>query len=133
MSELKDLTVREKRPLQRGEGTRQGPYFEPAVDIYETEVALTLEADVPGVAGKDIQVDLRDSLLTISAAVPALDSKWRPIYTEYQVGHYTRQFRLDERIDQTKISAQVKDGVLTLELPKSERAQPRKIEVKTLG
>lgn len=79
----------------------------------------------------DVQIDLRDSLLTITARVPPLDPKWRPVYTEYDIGHFTRQFRLDERIDQAKISAQVKDGVLVLELPKSERAQPRKIQVKT--
>ena len=125
-----DIQLREKKPTRHEEGTRQGPWFEPAVDIYETDKLLTIDADLPGVSGNDIQVDLRDNVLTISASVPPVADKWRPVYAEYQVGHYSRQFRLGDQIDQAKISAGVKDGVLHLELPKSERAQPRRIEVK---
>lgn len=131
-TESNEMNVREKKPLEREEGTRRGPYFEPAVDIYETPTALYLEADIPGVGSNDISVDLRDGLLTISATVPQVDTRWRPIYGEYGVGHYWRQFHLDERVDQTKIVARARDGVLKVELPKAERMQPRRIEVKSI-
>lgn len=132
MNEQKEIQVREKKPLQREEGTRRGPYFEPAVDIYETPSSLTLEADMPGVTSKDIHIDLRDSVLTLTAEVPHLDERWHPLHAEYEIGNYVRQFRLDEMIDQTKITAQVRDGVLTLVLPKAEKAMPRRIEVRAI-
>lgn len=131
MSEDKDLRAWQKRPRTE-EGTRQGRYYEPPVDIYETPAALTLEADVPGVSGDGIQIDLKDGVITIKADVPPVGAEWQRVYTEYEEGHYLRQFRLDERIDQTRISAQVRDGVLFVVLPKIEPAQPRKIQVRTV-
>jgi HSP20 family protein len=123
-----EMQVREKSPT-REVGTREGTYFEPPVDIFETSDAITLVADVPGAEPDDIQTDLRDNTLTITATVKPLDSRWRPIYEEYAIGHYTRQFRLGQQIDQSKISAQLRDGVLTLSLPKAEAARPRQIKV----
>jgi HSP20 family protein len=123
-----EIPVREKSG-SREQGTYQGPYFEPAVDIYETEEALTLKADLPGVQPEELQTDLRENLLTITAKVRSMESKWRPVYQEYTVGHYVRQFRVGQQIDQSKISAQLKDGVLTLTLPKADHARPRRIEV----
>lgn len=126
-----DLAVKEKQPVTRETtGTHEGNYFEPQVDIYETADALTLTADIPGVHAEDIQTDLKDNLLTITARVSSVDGKWKPLYEEYSVGHYQRQFRLGQQIDQAKISAQLKDGVLTLTLPKADAAKPRRIEVK---
>ncbi len=124
-----DIPVREKQG-SREQGTHQGPYFEPAVDIFETEEALTVRADVPGAEPEDIDTDVRDNLLTLTARVRPLDSKWRPLREEYAVGHYVRQFRLGQHIDQSKISAELKDGVLTLTLPKADHARPRRIQVK---
>ncbi len=126
-----EMQAREKRPLEKQEGTRQGRYFEPTVDIYETPSALTIEADVPGVSPDAVEIDLKDNVLTIRAQVAQPATDWHRVYAEYEIGHYLRQFRLDERIDQGRISAQVKDGVLTLELPKVEPVQPRKIVVKS--
>jgi HSP20 family protein len=125
-----ELPVKEKHAVTRDPGTHEGSYFEPAVDIYETEEALTLNADVPGAVAEDIQTDLKDNLLTITARLGPLDSRWRPLYQEFETGHYVRQFRLGQQIDQSKISAQLKDGVLTLTLPKAERARARRIEIK---
>jgi HSP20 family protein len=125
-----DLTPREKQ-VTREEGTRQGPYFEPPVDIYETEEALVVTADLPGVDPSDVQTDLRDNLLTITAPTRPVDPKWKPLHQEYPVGHYLRQFRLGQQIDQTKISAELKDGVLTLTLPKTDHARPRRIQIQT--
>lgn len=123
-----EIPVREKLG-SREQGTFEGPWFEPAVDIFETEEALTLKADLPGVEADGVETDVRDNLLTITAHVKGLDPKWRSLHQEYTVGHYVRQFRLGQQIDQSKISAQLKDGVLTLTLPKADHARPRRIQV----
>jgi HSP20 family protein len=124
-----ELPVREKHVTSQP-GTFEGPHFEPEVDIYETEDALVLSADLPGVSAEDITTDVRDSLLTLTARAKPVDAKWKPLFREYAVGNYTRQFRLGQQIDQSRITAQLKEGVLTLTLPKSERVRPRRIEIK---
>ncbi len=130
MTDKQELQLREKKELkQDGEPTREGPLFNPDVDIFETERALMLTADVPGATSSGLELDLRDNVLTLTANVPTVDTKWRPLYSEYNVGHYTRQFRIGQQVDRDKISAQIKDGVLTLTLPKVEKAMPRKIPI----
>jgi len=125
----KDLKVREKKELKAEEGTREGLYFEPDVDIHEDEQALTLVADVPGASEKDIHIDLMESVLTVSAGVAEVEKRWKPLYGEYRVGHFSRKFRIGQSIDQDGITAKLKDGVLSVKLPKARSAQPRKIEV----
>ena len=126
-----ELPVREKQPT-REPGTYEGQYFEPSVDIYETDEALVVRADLPGAVPEEIQTDIRDNLLTLTAKVKGLDPSWKPLYREYTPGHYVRQFRLGQHIDQERITAELKEGVLQLTLPKAERARPRRIEVKSL-
>jgi HSP20 family protein len=129
--EGQEIQVREKRAAMQEEGTRPGPVFEPPVDIYETDREITVIADVPGVAPGDVEMDLRESVLTLSARPRALESRWRPLYREYRSGGYLRQFRLGQQIDQAGITARLENGVLTVTLPKAEHALPRRIEVKT--
>jgi len=88
-----------------------------------------LVADLPGTDPQDIQTDLRDNLLTITATVKPLPERWKPVYEEYSIGHFMRQFRLGQQIDQSKITAQLRDGVLTLTLPKVDTARPRQIKI----
>lgn len=123
-----DISVREKQAT-REQGTHEGRYFEPAVDIHETDTAIVVSADVPGASANDIETDLRDNLLTFVARVQPLEERWKPVYREYQLGHYQRQFRLGQQIDQGKITAVLRDGVLTLTLPKADHARPRKIQI----
>jgi HSP20 family protein len=125
-----ELSVRQKQEVTREVGTHEGPYFEPAVDIDETEEALVLRADLPGVSPEEISTDLRDNLLTLSAKVRPVDGKWKPLYAEFRSGNYLRQFRLGQQIDQAKITASYKDGVLTLTLPKADTARTRRIQVR---
>jgi HSP20 family protein len=99
------------------------------VDIYETEKELTLLADLPGVDPKGLEIDLRDDTLTILGKTDAEDEERRYLVREYGVGNFQRQFTLSEVIDQEKISAKLINGVLTLVLPKVEKAKPRKIAV----
>jgi HSP20 family protein len=124
------LSARPKQEAQEA-GTHGGRWYEPDVDIYETAEALVLRADVPGAKADQIETDLKDNLLTITARTGGVSGPWRPLYTEFADGHWQRQFRLGQSIDQAGISAAVKDGVLTLTLPKAERARARKIQVKT--
>jgi HSP20 family protein len=126
-----EMAFREKRELQQQEGTREGVYFEPSVDIYENDKSLMLVADVSGATAEDVELDVRDNLLTITARTTPVDPRWRPLYQEYRVGHYLRQFRLGQQIDQNRIGAELKDGVLTLTLPKAESAIPKRIKIQS--
>ncbi|MDX2480679.1 MAG: Hsp20/alpha crystallin family protein [Desulfuromusa sp.] len=96
----------------------------PAVDIYETAAELVLLADLPGVEESGLQLEVSRGVLTLEGEIQTTES-------EEQRGYY-RQFRLSERIDADAGSAALKDGVLTLRLPKSESAKPKKIAIKTL-
>lgn len=114
------------------EQTRPGPVYTPAVDIFENDSEITVLADLPGVKAQDLNIDLRESVLTLSGPVTGPEVPGRKsVLQEYESGMFFRQFTLSESIDQGKIDAKLKDGVLRLELPKLERAKPRQITVKT--
>jgi len=115
-----------------GEPTRPELVFVPSVDIFEAEDSLTLLADLPGVTRDGLTIDLKDNVLTLKGVVkPALPANCNVLYREYQEGDYYRQFSISDAIDQQKISAILKDGVLNLTLPKVEKPKPRTIEVKS--
>jgi HSP20 family protein len=122
--------VKEEAPA-KGERVRPGRVFIPAVDIFETPQALVLVADMPGVAGDKVTLDLKENLLTIHGQVGPLPEKETRLGQEYAIGDYYREFQVGELVDKDKIEASVKNGVLTLTLPKAEKAKPRRIEVKT--
>ena len=120
------------QPSRGPEQTRPGVIYNPATDIFESDNAITLLADMPGVQAADLEIDLRENVLTVSGRVTQPESRYESdILREYQAGTFFRQFTLSERIDQAKIDAKLSDGVLRLELPKVERAKPRQIVVKT--
>ncbi len=121
--------VKEEAPA-KGERVRPGRVFIPAVDIFETPETLVLVADMPGVSGDQVSIDLNENLLTIHGRVTP-PAEQHVLAQEYAVGDYYREFQVGEMIDQEKIEASVKNGVLTLTLAKAEKAKPRKIEVKT--
>jgi HSP20 family molecular chaperone IbpA len=131
-SETQSIQAKEKQETSgSAEHTRPGPTFKPAVDIFETDTEIVLLADLPGVKAKDLDVDLRESVLTLTGTVDDLEgSEELDVLREYQTGKYFRQFTLSETIDQSKIDAELKNGVLRLTLPKVEKQAPRKIEVK---
>ena len=130
-AETRELRVKEKQELtSKGEQTKPGPVYSPDVDIFETDKEITLLADMPGVKTEALAIDLRDDVLTLTGETGSdAESSELPILIEYGVGKYYRQFTLSEVIDQAKISAELKDGVLRLVLPKVEKATPRKIKV----
>ena len=113
------------------EQTRPGAVYTPATDIFENENTITVLADMPGVKAQDLEIDLRENVLTLTARVSTTEVAGKSaILTEYRPGTFFRQFTLSETIDQAKIDARLSDGVLRLELPKVERAKPRQITVK---
>ena len=127
-----ELQVKGKQELKTGtESTRNVPIFVPAVDIYETESALTLVADMPGASMETITIDLNNDQLTIKGTAALEDGNGKVVLREYAVGDYYRQFTLSNAIDREKIEASLRDGVLRVVLPKVEAAKPRRITVKT--
>lgn len=114
---------------QTRETTREPErYVAPPVDIFENEDGLTLCADLPGVSRESLEIEVKNDVLTIQGR-PARLSSGAPVYREFEVPGYFRQFQLSDAVDSNRIRAELKNGVLTLHLPKAEEAKPRKIEV----
>jgi len=119
----------QKKELEHtAEATRTGVYYEPPVDIYETPDALHLVADMPGVASDGIEIDLREGVLTLLGRQSPVD-EGHVSYREFRPGNWYRRFTLSEAIDQERIAANLSNGVLTVDLPKTEKVKPRKIQV----
>ncbi len=113
------------------ERTQARPTFAPAVDILERPDALQLMADMPGVNEGTVRVRLDKEVLTVTGQVkPKAPGERRLIHGEYSTGDYHRAFRLSEEVDATGIEATVKDGVLTVSLPKAKEASERSIPVR---
>jgi len=131
MTDSKEIKVKEKQEVTTpAEQTIPGLVFTPEVDIFETEKAITLLADIPGVKPEKLNIDLRDNILTITGDVDRLEGTDEEVLVmEYETGRYYRQFTLSEVIDQSKIDAKLNLGVLRLRLPKVAKATPRKIAI----
>jgi HSP20 family molecular chaperone IbpA len=126
-----EMQARDKRAVER-EGTRPGPIFRPDVDIVEQKDAFVVVADLPGADERHVDVRLENGLLSIQAALASEpEGSWTPIYAEYRLGGYQREFSLSEAIDADAIEARISDGVLQVRLPKTSRHQPRRIAVQT--
>jgi HSP20 family molecular chaperone IbpA len=128
-----DLQRSERASVPAGpEQTRPGALYTPAADIFENESAITVLADMPGVKAADLDIDLRDNVLTLRGRVTVPEASGESeVLREYRPGTFFRQFTLAESIDQARIDAKLNDGVLRLQLPKVERAKPRQITVRT--
>lgn len=126
-----ELQVQQKREVEsKEERTMPARLFQPQTDIFETSEALTVVLEMPGVDKGSVEVKVENDVLNVEGRVDF--SKYdglQPLYTEYNVGHYARSFRLSSKIEQDGISAELKDGVMTLVLPKAEKAKARKIKV----
>jgi HSP20 family protein len=131
MSDSQELQVQQKREVdKKTEGTAPGRVFLPVTDIFETPETLTVVLEMPGVDRNSVEASVEDGVVTIEGRIDF--SKYegmQPMYTEYNVGHYARSFEISNKIDQSKTSAQMKYGVVTIVLPKAEQAKPRKIQV----
>lgn len=131
MAERQELQVQKKREHEsRDETTIPARIFVPTADIYETADALNVVLEMPGVDKSNVDIQVKDGVLRVEGRLDL--SKYQglqPLYTEYNIGHYARTFQLSNKIDQDKIAAEMKDGVLSLLLPKAAEAKPRTIRV----
>jgi len=132
MAGQQELQVQQKREVEKAqEATRPTRAFLANADIFETEDALTVVLEMPGVDRDNIDVSVENGLLTVEGKINVNKYEGlRPLYSEYNIGPYRRSFRISNRVDQDKIRAEMRDGVITLVLPKAEEAKPRRIEVK---
>jgi len=106
----------------------------PPIDIYETENDYVLKAEMPGISKDNLEVVLADSELEITGRVAESDLKDENLkYSEYKLYNYHRKFRVGDGIDESGITANLDNGILTLNLPKSEKVKPKKIEIKVAG
>ena len=126
-----ELQVQRKRELEKKqESTIPSRVFLPVTDIFETAEALTVVMEMPGVTKESVEVGVENNAVRINGQIDF--SKYEglePLYTEYNIGNYSRSFQISSRIDQDGIRAELKDGLLTLVLPKAEKAKPRRISV----
>lgn len=134
MSEKKDVKKHEKEEVQTPEGVERmsdRPVYLPKADIYETDDALTVVVDMPGVDENHIDITLEKNVLTLHGQIePEAPEGMSLTYAEYDIGDYERAFTISDAIDKEKIEAAMADGVLTLTLPKAGPAKTKKIEVK---
>jgi HSP20 family protein len=126
-----EVQVQQKREVEKKqESTVPLRSFLPVSDIFETDHALNVVLEMPGVAKENVEIGIDNDVLKISGRIDiAKYEGLQPVYTEYNIGNYSRSFQLSNKVDQDGIKAELKDGVMTLVLPKSEKAKPRKISV----
>jgi HSP20 family molecular chaperone IbpA len=126
-----EVAPREKRELtENGERTEAGKFFSPYTDIHETERAVVVSMEMPGVDKSSIDIRLDKGVLTVKGTVDSTRyDALRPIYSEFNVGNFVRTFTVSTKIDSAAISAAVVDGVLTIQLPKAAEAVAKRIAV----
>jgi len=131
MDNQQELQVQQKREVEsKQEATIPARVFLPQTDIFETDQALTVILEMPGVDKDKVELKVENDVLKIEGWIDfSRYEELQPLYTEYNIGNYARSFQLSSKIDQDRISAELRDGVMTLVLPKSEKAKPRKIVV----
>jgi HSP20 family protein len=131
MATQQEVQVQQKREVENDrESTVPARRYVPVTDIFETDQALTVVLEMPGIDKGSVDVRVENDILSIEGQVDL--SKYRalaPLYIEYNVGNYARSFQLSSKIDQDRITAELKDGVMTVTLPKAEKAKPRRINV----
>jgi HSP20 family protein len=117
-------------------GTEERPELQraitPLIDIHEGPDGLVLEADLPGAADSNVSIQLEDNYLVLHAKVPSpVPDGARVLHEEFHVGDFSRSFILSDEVERSRITAELKNGVLSLVLPKAERAKTRRIEIKS--
>ncbi len=126
-----ELSVQEKQELvDREERTVPARYYVPAADIYETETALSVILEMPGVKKENVTVDLERNVLRVEGRIEFANYEDADaVYTEYNIGHFSRSFSIGNAVDPNRIEASASDGILTLTLHKKTEVQPRRIQI----
>ena len=131
MDTTQELQVQKKREHDdKQEPTIPTRIFVPVADVYESDHDLMVILEMPGVEKHNVNIRVEDGVLSVEGRLDLTKYQGlRPLYTEYNIGHYARGFRLSSKIDQSKIAAEMTDGVLSLKLPKVEEVKPRSIQI----
>lgn len=130
MSNRNDITTQAGKAPATQDQHEQQRAVQPAIDVYETEASITLLADMPGVPRDQLEIHVEgDSLLIQGQAQPPIPPDLEPLWAEVRVPRYRRSFTLSRELDTSRIEANLKDGVLTLRIPKQAHAQPRRVQV----
>ena len=126
MNDASQMTEQEqKSPQATSEQT-----IRPAVDIFEDDSGITVQADMPGVSKEHLEVRIDGDTLSVEGeAAISMPEGMEPVYADVRSTRYQRSFTLSRELDTDKIDANLRDGVLTLRIPKREEHKPRKIEV----
>lgn len=125
--------VKHEQQDEQLERTRESRVYVPKVDIFDKDDVIYVIADIPGADENSVEVTLEKNILTIDAKVlPERPENYTIHYAEYGIGDFRRKFSISDEIDREKISAAVKDGVLTLVLPKAGPALTKKILVQAV-
>ncbi|MGE5430746.1 MAG: Hsp20/alpha crystallin family protein [Syntrophomonadaceae bacterium] len=132
MENNKDLVqVQETQKASWDEALEKESWVGPLVDIYETEDAYTLIADMPGVSKDNVRIKLEDGELVIMGRIDYYDRTGKNyILNETQIGNYYRKFHISDGVDDSKIDARLENGQLKIHMPKHERLKPKNIEIK---
>lgn len=127
----KEVALQEKKELKsEGERTEAGKFYSPYTDIHETPEAIYVTMDMPGVKRSDVDIHLEKNVLTIVGNVDSTAYEgMEPLYSEYNVGNFSRRFTITSAIDSDKIGAGMSDGVLKITLPKAGDKVAKRIEV----
>jgi HSP20 family protein len=125
-----NTVVRSPNAASRTENTRNGKFFAPRVDIFETPTELLLVADLPGVKPDGIDLRYERGELVLRGKVAPERPQDMPVLEEYETGDFYRVFQIHETIDASKIEAEHKNGVLTVHLPKQESVKPKQVQVR---
>lgn len=124
--------VAEKKTERRNNGAELNdrPFVAPDVNIYETVDGYVLQAEMPGVTKEGLEITLEGNTVTFIGRRREEARPGNVIYSESRGTNFRRVFELDPAIDTDKISAEMRQGMLTVKLPKAERVKPRRIEIK---
>jgi HSP20 family protein len=131
MTETNAISTKETSEVAGAEATRGGIYYAPRVDIFENAEELVLLADMPGIKPQDLDVRFEKGELSVFGKVQPRHKVGQCFLDEYGVGDFYRSFAISPDVDSSKITAEYREGVLTVHLPKQEKLKPKRIAVKT--
>jgi HSP20 family protein len=126
---MSELAQKERSEAPATERTRGVASYTPRFDIFETDEELVLVGDLPGITPADLDIRYENRELMIYGRVTPREPQAKVLHREYGVGDFYRAFTIAESLDAEKIRAELRSGVLTLHLPKSEAVKPRRIQV----
>ena len=108
--------------------TNKVTYYQPSTDVRETETHIVIQFDMPGVSSDNVDLTVEKGTLTVTGKADP-EEQGTAIYRETHIGDYQRTFTLSEDVDTEKITAEMKAGVLTVQVAKAEKAKPKRVEI----